>query len=72
MKIKYNNLNLAFLNMSLKKEYFKNIQKIKYDPNADRTNSLVFRHYNEDEIVLGKSMKDWLRFSVCCWHTFVW
>ena len=23
-----------------------------------------------DAVLLGKSMKDWLRFSVCYWHTF--
>jgi xylose isomerase len=30
----------------------------------------VFRHYNADEVVAGKSMADWLRFAVCYWHTF--
>jgi xylose isomerase len=33
-------------------------------------NPLAFRHYNADEIVDGKSMREWLRFSVCYWHTF--
>jgi len=31
---------------------------------------LAFRHYNADEVIHGKKMKDWLRFSVCYWHTF--
>ena len=31
-----------------------------------------FRHYNPDEIVLGKRMEDHLRFAVCYWHNFVW
>jgi xylose isomerase len=32
---------------------------------------LSFRYYNPEEVILGKPMKDWLRFSVCFWHTFV-
>mmetsp|Transcript_25007 Transcript_25007/g.59443 ORF Transcript_25007/g.59443 Transcript_25007/m.59443 type:complete len:455 (-) Transcript_25007:128-1492(-) len=35
------------------------------------TDPLSFRHYNADEVILGKPMKEWLRFSVCWWHTFV-
>ncbi|CAD5126171.1 DgyrCDS14337 [Dimorphilus gyrociliatus] len=31
---------------------------------------MVFKHYNPDELVHGKRMEDWLRFSVCYWHTF--
>jgi xylose isomerase len=23
-----------------------------------------------NEVILGKPMKDWLRFSICYWHTF--
>jgi len=30
---------------------------------------LCFRHYNPDELVGGKKMKDHLRFSVAYWHT---
>ncbi len=33
-------------------------------------NPLAFRHYNATEIVEGRTMTDWLRFSVCYWHTF--
>ena len=33
-------------------------------------NPLAFRHYNADEVIDGKTMKDHLRFSVCYWHTF--
>lgn len=31
---------------------------------------MVYKHYNPDELVHGKRMEDWLRFSVCYWHTF--
>ena len=33
-------------------------------------NPLEFKHYNPDEVVDGKTMKEHLRFSVVYWHTF--
>ena len=33
-------------------------------------NSLAFKHYNADEIVAGKTMREHLRFAVVYWHTF--
>ncbi|KAJ1562815.1 hypothetical protein HK405_007331 [Cladochytrium tenue] len=33
-------------------------------------NPLAYRWYNKDEVILGKRMADWLKFSVCFWHTF--
>jgi xylose isomerase len=33
-------------------------------------NPLAFRHYNPDEKVEGRTMRDHLRFSVVYWHTF--
>ncbi|KAG5563750.1 hypothetical protein RHGRI_000076 [Rhododendron griersonianum] len=33
-------------------------------------NPLVFKWYNAQEEILGKKMKDWMRFSVAFWHTF--
>jgi len=50
--------------------FFPNILKIPYNPSASPDETLVFRHYNADEVVGGKSMADWLRFAVCYWHTF--
>ena len=38
----------------------------------DSTNLLAFRHYNPDEILLGKTMKDHLRFACAYWHSFAW
>lgn len=49
--------------------YFKNINKIQYE-GAGSNNPLAFKHYNENELVLGKSMKEHLRFAVAYWHTF--
>jgi xylose isomerase len=51
--------------------FFGNIQKIKYEGEGS-TNPLAFRHYNPDEVVMGKRMEDHLRFAVAYWHTFVW
>lgn len=49
--------------------YFPEISRIQYEGPESR-NPLAFRHYNADEIIEGRSMNDWLRFSVCYWHTF--
>ncbi|SIQ13733.1 D-xylose isomerase [Rhizobium sp. RU35A] len=51
--------------------FFGDIQKIKYEGEGS-TNPLAFRHYNPDEVVLGKRMEDHLRFAIAYWHTFVW
>jgi xylose isomerase len=49
--------------------YFRDIAPLAYDPDGDGPG---FRHYNPDEVVLGKRMEDHLRFAVCWWHSFVW
>lgn len=51
--------------------YFKHIPKIEYK-GIEAKDPLSFKYYNEDKIVLGKSMKDHLRFSTCYWHSFTW
>jgi len=48
---------------------FSDIPAIKFE-GPDSTNPLAFRHYNAEEKVEGKSMRDHLRFAVCYWHTF--
>jgi len=52
-------------------DYFHNIPEIKYE-GTDSDNSLCFRYYNEDQTILGKTMKEHLRFATCYWHTFTW
>jgi xylose isomerase len=47
---------------------FPDIDKIKFE-GPDSKNPLAFRHYDENEVVEGKTMKDQLRFSVAYWHT---
>lgn len=51
-------------------EFFPDVGVIPYKPDARPDESLVFKYYNRDEVVLGKTMAEWLRFSVCYWHTF--
>ncbi len=51
--------------------FFKDIPQIRYE-GASTTNPLAFAHYNPDEVVMGKTMRDHLRFAVCYWHNFVW
>ena len=48
---------------------FPEIQKIPFEGPKSK-NLLAFQHYNENELVEGKSMRDHLRFSVAYWHTF--
>ncbi len=50
------------------KEFFPGISKIPYEGPGSK-NPLAFRHYNADELVEGKSMREHLRFSVTYWHT---
>ena len=38
----------------------------------DSTNSLAFKVYEPDRLVLGKRMVDHLRPGVCFWHSFAW
>lgn len=51
--------------------YFDQIEKVRFEGQGSR-NPFAFRHYNPDEVILGKRMADHLRFAVCYWHTFCW
>jgi len=51
--------------------FFGDIGRIPY-AGADSDEPWVFRHYNADEMLMGKRMADHLRFAVCYWHSFVW
>ncbi|GFP96212.1 xylose isomerase [Phtheirospermum japonicum] len=50
-------------------EFFTGIPKIKYEGPSSK-NPLSFKWYSAEEEILGKKMKDWMRFSVAFWHTF--
>ena len=51
--------------------YFKDIPQVTYK-GAAATDDFAFRHYNPDEVVMGKRMEDHLRFAVAYWHSFAW
>ena len=51
------------------KVFFPSIKAIKYE-GPDSKNPLAFKHYNAEEVVGRKTMKEHLRFSVAYWHTF--
>lgn len=48
--------------------FFSKVEKIKFE-GKDSKNLLSFRYYNPEEIVLGKKMKDHLKFAMSYWHT---
>lgn len=48
--------------------YFSTVDKIKYE-GVTTENPMAFRHYNPSEMVMGKTMKEHLRFAVAYWHT---
>ena len=50
-------------------EYFKGIEKIQFEGKESR-NPLAFRWYDENKMLGGKTMKEYLRFAVAYWHTF--
>ncbi len=50
-------------------EYFKNVPKIQFEGTGSH-NPLAFRWYDENKMVAGKSMKDWMRFACAYWHSF--
>ena len=52
----------------MSEQYFPTIGKIPFE-GAESKNPLAFHYYEPDRLVLGKKMKDWLRFAMAWWHT---
>ena len=50
------------------KEYFAGIGKIKFE-GKDSKNPMAFHYYDENKVIMGKPMKEWLRFAMAWWHT---
>lgn len=50
------------------KEYFPQIGKIPFE-GTESKNVMAFHYYDPERVVMGKKMKDWLRFSMAWWHT---
>ncbi|MBF8999063.1 MULTISPECIES: xylose isomerase [Vibrio] len=52
-------------------EFFSNVKPIQFEgKNTD--NPLAFRYYDADKMILGKPMKDHLRFAAAYWHSLTW
>jgi xylose isomerase len=52
-------------------QFFGDIPAVRYaGPDSDDT--FVYRHYDPNEMVLGKRLEDHLRFAVAYWHSFAW
>jgi xylose isomerase len=51
------------------KEFFKGIPQIKYE-GKETDNPLAYRWYDENKVVAGKTMKEYLRFACAYWHSF--
>jgi xylose isomerase len=52
-------------------DFFKGIPPVRYE-GPETENDYAFRHYNPDEVLMGKRMEDHLRFAVAWWHSFAW
>jgi xylose isomerase len=52
----------------MSEEFFPEIPKIQYEGPGSK-NPLAFKHYNADEVVGGKTMRDHFRFGSAYWHT---
>ncbi len=50
--------------------YF-NVGKIEYEGPQSK-NTLSFKYYNPDEVIMGKTMKEHLKFAMSYWHTFTY
>ncbi|AZG73257.1 xylose isomerase [Shewanella livingstonensis] len=53
----------------MSEQFFPNIEKIKYEGENSK-NPFAFRYYDENRVVMGKTMKEHLRFAACYWHNF--
>ena len=52
-------------------EFFEGVESIRF-AGPDSDDPLTFRWYDADREVLGRSMRDQLRFATCYWHSFSW
>jgi len=50
------------------KEYFPRIGKIPFEGTKSK-NPMAFHYYEPERVVMGKKMKDWLKFAMAWWHT---
>ncbi|WED64393.1 xylose isomerase [Synoicihabitans lomoniglobus] len=53
----------------MKSRHFAGIPQIPFEGTGTE-NPLAFRHYNPDEVIDGKTMKEHMRFGIAYWHSF--
>ncbi|MFT4811295.1 MAG: xylose isomerase [Paraglaciecola sp.] len=51
--------------------YFDSIPSIQFE-GTESDNPLAFHHYDANQVILGKTMAEHLRFAACYWHNFCW
>ena len=52
-------------------DFFNGIDRVPFK-GPDTDDPLAFRFYEPERIVLGKPMRDQLRFAVAYWHSLAW
>ncbi len=52
-------------------DFFKGLAPVKFE-GPGSANPLAYRHYDKDELVLGKRMEDHIRPAIAYWHSFAW
>lgn len=50
------------------KTYFPTVGKIPFEGKESK-NPMAFRYYDAEKIIMGKPMKEWLKFAMAWWHT---
>ena len=50
-------------------KFYDNVEKVKYE-GSKSLNPFAFKYYNAEEVIMGKKMKDHLKFGMAYWHTF--
>ena len=48
--------------------YFKDVPFVKYEGKNSK-DPFAYKYYNPDEVIMGKPMKEHLRFALAWWHT---
>ena len=65
-------VNIKFFDMQIikgSKEFFPGIGHIQFE-GRESDNPLAFKWYDENKIIAGKKLKDYLKFAVAYWHSF--
>jgi xylose isomerase len=64
--------SMAYKEQHVSTEFFSEVQGPIPFAGLGSEDSLAFKVYQPDRIVLDRRMEDWLRPGVCFWHSFAW